>query len=42
MDRHNTKDLNFLQNQDRVEVAKEMFDNIAKDSTFIKRIITGE
>ena len=36
------KDLNFLQKERRVEVAKEMFSNVADDPTFIKRIITGD
>ena len=36
------KDLNFLQKERRVEVAKEMLANVADDPTFIKRIITGD
>ena len=36
------KDLNFLQNERRVEVAKEMLANIADDPTLIKRIISGD
>ena len=36
------KDLNFLQKEPRVEVAKEMLANVANDLTFIKRIITGD
>ena len=36
------KNLNFLQKERRVEVAKEMLDNLAGDPTFIKRIITGD
>ena len=36
------KDLNFLQKERRVEVAKKMLVNVADDPTFIKRIITGD
>ena len=36
------KDLNFLQKERRVEVAKEMLVNVADSPTFIKRIITGD
>ena len=36
------KDLNFLQKERRVEVAKEMLANVADDPTFIKRIIIGD
>ena len=36
------KDLNLLQKERRVEVAKEMLANVADDPTFIKRIITGD
>ena len=36
------KDLNFLQNERQVEVAKEMLANVADDPTFIKRIITDD
>ena len=35
------KDLNFLQKERRVVVAKEMLANVADDPIFIKRIITG-
>ena len=35
------KNLNFLQKERRVEVAKKMLANVADDPTFIKRIITG-
>lgn len=34
-------DLNLLQKR-RVEVSKEMTNNICKDTTFIKRIIIGD
>ena len=36
------KDLNFLQIERGVEVAKGMLANVADDPTFIKRIITGD
>ena len=36
------KDLNFLQKERRVEVAKEMLDNVTDGPTFIKRIIIGD
>ena len=36
------RDVNFLQKECRVEVAKKMLANVADDSIFIKRIITGD
>lgn len=36
------KELNFLQKQRRVEVAKQMIANADSDPTFMKRIITGD
>ena len=36
------KDLNFLQKERRVDVAKEMLANVADDPTFIKHIIAGD
>uniref|UniRef100_A0A0K8WBT5 Mos1 transposase HTH domain-containing protein n=1 Tax=Bactrocera latifrons TaxID=174628 RepID=A0A0K8WBT5_BACLA len=36
------KDLNLLQKRRRIEIAKEMLDNLAEDPKFIKRIITGD
>ena len=36
------KDLNFLQKERRVEVAKEMLANVADDPIFIKSIIAGD
>ena len=36
------KDLNFLQKERGIKVAEEMLANVADDSTFIKRIITGD
>lgn len=36
------KDLNCLQTRRLVQVAKEMLDNVAEDSTFIKHIFTGD
>ena len=41
-DRLVPKDLNLLQKERRVEVAKETLANVADDPTFIKRIITGD
>ncbi|XP_066259606.1 protein GVQW3-like [Euwallacea similis] len=35
-------DLNFLQKRRRAEIVKEMRANVADDSTFIKRVITGD
>ena len=34
-------DMNFLQKESRIKVAKEMLANVADDRTFIQRIITG-
>ena len=36
------KDLNFLQKERRVEVAKEILANVSDEPAFIKRIITGD
>ena len=36
------KCLNFLQKQIRVEVAKEMFEQVNNNDTFVKRIITND
>ena len=36
------KDRNFLQKERGIKVAEEMLANVADDSTFIKRIITGD
>ncbi|XP_014091877.1 protein GVQW3 [Bactrocera oleae] len=36
------KEMNLLQKRRRVEVAREMLDNVAEDHTFIKRIVTGD
>ena len=36
------KDLNFVQKERRVQVAKEMLVNVADYRTFIRRIITGD
>ena len=40
--RHVPKDLNLLQKRRRVEVGKEMLDNVAMKSTVIERINTGD
>ena len=34
--------LNFLHKQIRVEVSKEMLENVNNDDTFVKRFITGD
>lgn len=36
------KDLNFMQKEDRVAIAKDMISMAESDPTFIKRIITGD
>ncbi|XP_011055427.1 PREDICTED: putative uncharacterized protein FLJ37770 [Acromyrmex echinatior] len=36
------KELNFMQKRDRVDIAKDMISKTESDSTFIKRIITGD
>ena len=36
------KELNFMQKRDRVVIAKDMISKAESDSTFIKRIITGD
>ena len=41
-DRLVPKDLNFLQKERRVEVAKEILANVSDEPAFIKRIITGD
>lgn len=40
--RHLAKDLNILEKRCRVEVEKEMVDNVAADPVFSKRINTGD
>ena len=37
-----SKDLNFMQKRDRVDVAKNMLSKVDSDPSFIKRIIAGD